>query len=245
MVDAISARSARPVRTIKRPIALPGGVLLTIVTVFLVRSELDPIKVVTLVAWPVGFAVGAMLTRDGSSARLRRLSGRWVVALLIVATLTVTAAAAATLEVHPTGEYTIDDGVANIGAPATDVLGDGWLDQQSSMGLGYLSAVTLSPEPPNLLDGWRELRLEAWPVVDRAVVISVGSRPFAIAPMTRDEFGTYSAQVDLDTSKERRWYAIATTGIAPDGNRYVLSGPDGPVAARPWTGTVWEWITTP
>jgi hypothetical protein len=246
MVGAVAARSARPVRSIQRPIAVVGGIVLAAMTIFVVRSELDPIKVVTLLATPVGFAIGAMLARDGSQVRLRQVPGRWVVALFVVATLTLTGIAAATIKINPTGEYTVDDGVANIGAPATDVFGSGWLDQQSSTGLGFVSGVVLSPTPPDLLDGWHDLRLEAWPVVDRTSVIDpTADGPAAIAPMTRDESGSFAAELDLGTSKDQRWYAVATTGIAPNGGRYILSGPDGPVATRPWAGTVWEWFTTP
>ncbi|MEA2577533.1 MAG: hypothetical protein QOD78_1121 [Chloroflexota bacterium] len=245
MVGAISARSGRPVTTIQRPLALVGAGVLAIAFVFLVRSDLNPVKVFTALLIPVGFAGGAMLARDGSSARLRRLPGRWVVAIFVIATLAITAFAAATLEINPTGEYTVDDGVARIGAPALEVLGDGWLEQ-SSTGLGFTSGVDLTPTPPNLLDGWRDLRLEAWPVVDRVGPIDVlGDEPAVAAPMARDEFGSYAAELDVGTAKVQRWYVIATTGIAPNGSRYLLTGPDGPVPSRPWTGTVWEYLTTP
>ena len=69
--------------------------------------------------------------------------------------------------------------------------------------------------------------------------------PAAVAPLTKDEFGSYAARLELGTPKERRWYISATTGVGPDGIRYLLTGPDGPEGSRPWTGTVWEWFTTP
>jgi hypothetical protein len=245
MVGAVSARSGRPVTSIQRPIALVGAGLLAVAFVFLLRGELNPVKVITALLIPIGFAVGAMLARDGRSARLRQLRGRWVVAIFLIATLVLTIVAAATMEINPPGEYTVDDGVARIGAPALEVLGDGWLEQ-SSTGLGFTSGVSLTPTPPNLLDGWRDLRLEAWPVVDRVGPIDVvGDHPAVAASMARDEFGSYEAELDVGASKVQRWYVIATTGIAPNGNRYVLTGPDGPVPSRPWTGTVWEYLTTP
>jgi hypothetical protein len=248
MVGAMAERSRRSVASIQRPIALLGGLLLGIVVVFVVRSELDQLKVVSLLASPLGFAGGALLARDETAARLRRLPGRWVVAILVVTTVAFTTAAVATLRINPAGEYTVDDGIARIGPPATDVLGAGWLDQQSSTGLGFVSGVTLMPEPPTLLRGWRDLRLEAWPLVDRdpgTFIDPTADAPAATAPMVRDAFGSYAGQLDLGTSRDRRRYGMATTGIAPDGNRYLLSGPDGPVAVRPWSGTVWEWFTTP
>lgn len=248
MVGSVAARSGRAVESIRRPIATAGGILVAIVAVFLVRVELDPLKVITHLATPIGFALGAILTHDTSSMRLRRLPVRWVAAIVIVTILAFTVAAAATLKVNPTGEYTGDDGAGHIAPPATDVLGDGWLEQQSSIGLGFVSGVTLMPEPPTLLDGWRDLRLEAWSVIDRPygpVIDPMADRPAATMPLVRDEFGSFAAELDLGTSKERTWYLLATTGIAPDGTRYLLSGPDGPVGSRPWSGTVWEWLTTP
>jgi uncharacterized membrane protein len=245
MVGAVSAGSGRPIRTIQRPIALVGAGLLAIVFVFVVRSELNPVKVLTALFFPIGFATGAMLARDGRSVRLRHLPGRWVVTTFLISTLTLTFLAASTLEINPPDEYPVNDGASRIGAPALEVLGDGWLEQ-SSTGLGFTSDVSLTPTPPNLLDGWRDLRLEAWPVVDRVGPIDVvGDHAAGAAPMARDEFGSYGAQLDVGASKVQRWYVIATTGIAPNGNRYVLTGPDGPVPSRPWTGTVWEYLTTP
>ena len=245
MVGAVSAGSGRPVRSIQRPIALVGAGILAVVFVFLMRGELNPVKVLTALLIPIGFAAGAMLARDGRSARLRMLPGRWVVAIFLIATLALTVFAAATLEINPPDEYTVDDSVARIGAPALEVLGDGWLEQ-SSTGLGFTSGVDLTPTPPNLLDGWRDLRLEAWPALDRVGSIDVvGDHPAVAASMARDEFGSYAAELDVGASKVQRWYVIATTGIAPNGSRYILTGPDGPVPSRPWTGTVWEYLTTP
>ncbi len=38
---------------------------------------------------------------------------------------------------------------------------------------------------------------------------------------------------------------MLVTGVAPDGNRYVLSGPESQLVTAPWVGSVWEWLTTP
>jgi hypothetical protein len=63
--------------------------------------------------------------------------------------------------------------------------------------------------------------------------------------MTRVASGGFTGTLDLGVAKEPRWFVIATTGVAPDGSRYLLTGPDGPVAAKPFTGTVWDYLTTP
>jgi hypothetical protein len=73
----------------------------------------------------------------------------------------------------------------------------------------------------------------------------LADHPASIAPMIRADDGTYTGELDLGTSKEPRWFATVTTGVAPDGARYVLTGPDGPTASRRWNGTIWEFFTTP
>jgi hypothetical protein len=98
-----------------------------------------------------------------------------------------------------------------------------------------------------MLDGWRDLRLEAWPATDPMTleVAPVADHPTFVTPMTRNEFGVYAAQLDVGISKEPRWFVVAATGVAPNGIRYLLTGPDGPVASKPFTGTAWEYLTTP
>lgn len=247
MVGAIAVRAARPAGTIRRPVALVGGGLLAIVVVFMIPFDDGLIGMLVLLAIPVGFATGALLARDENALRLRRLSGRWVLALLGIATLTLTVVSLATSEFYPDGGYSAEYTFEQLNPPATDVLGDGWVAQGSSIGLGYLGEVTLSPEPANLLDGWRDLRIEAWPASDevRFDIDASATAPAFIAPMARDEFGQYVGALDLGVSKERHEYLVATTGIAPDGTRYLLGGPDGPVTPRPWIGTVWQYLTTP
>lgn len=244
LVLTVAWKSARRVDAIQRPIALLGGGLLTAIAVFGVRTELHPAAIVLLLCVPIGFTVGVMLARDGAANRTRPLTARWLGIALVFATVIGTVAGFATLQINHSGPYTVENDYSTIGPPATDVLGDGWLDQQSSTGLGYTVGVTISPQPTDLLANWHDLRLEAWPSTDgRDLLQLLADRPETIAPMTRGADGTYMGQLDLGTSKEPRWFATVTTGVAPNGTRYVLTGPDGPTASRRWTGTIWEYFT--
>jgi hypothetical protein len=247
MVRAISDRAARPIAAVRWPVALAGGSLLTGVALFLVPTDDGRLGVIVLTAIPLGFVIGALLARDGTAARLRRLPARRVAAIVVAATLTLTVASASTMRTYSGDGFVVDEGVSHLPPPATDVIGEGWINQQSSIGEGPISAVTLEPEPATLLDGWRDLRLEAWPAMDPMTleVAPLADHPTFVAPMTRDEFGSYAAQLDIGISKEPRWFVIAATGVAPNGIRYDLTGPDGPVAAKPFTGTAWEYLTTP
>jgi hypothetical protein len=247
MVGAVADRAARPVSAVRWPIAVVGGALLAVVALFLVPTDDGPIGILVLLTIPVGFVIGALSARGRTAARLRRLPARRVVALVVLTTLTLVVASASTMRTYSGDGFAVDEGLSHLPPPATDVIGEGWINQQSSIGERPISAVTLELEPATLLDGWRDLRLEAWPATDPMTleVAPVADHPSIVAPMTRDEFGAYAAQLDLGISKMPRWFVVVTTGVAPDGTRYLLTGPDGPVPSRPWTGTVWEYLTTP
>jgi hypothetical protein len=246
MVGAVSDRAARPVSAVRRPIALVGGGLLAFVALFLVPTDEGRLGMIVLSAIPVGFVIGALLARDGIAGRTRRLTTRWVVTSVAMATVALTVVSASTMRTY-SGDGILVETDSPLPPPSTDVLGEGWINAQGSNGPGSIRAVSLEPEPPMLLDGWRDLRIEAWPAMDPMTleVVPVTDHPSAAAPMTRDEFGTYTGELDLGISKTPRWFVVATTGVAPDGTRYLLAGPDGPVPTTPWVGTVWEWLTTP
>lgn len=242
----VAWKSVRRVDAIQGPIALIGGGLLAVLVVFGVRGEVHPASIVLLLSMPNGFAIGAMLARDGVAERTRSLPARWLGIAIVVATVVGTVMGLTTLRINPTDPYTVENEYSTIGTPATDVLGAGWLDQQSSTELGFIVGVTISPEPVNLLAGWRDVRLEAWPSTEGPGTLQLlADRPEMTTPMVRDGSGTYTGQLDLGTYKEPRWFATVTTGVTPDGKRYVLTGPDGPTASRRWTGTIWEYFTTP
>jgi hypothetical protein len=246
MVGAVSDRAARPVSAVRRPIALVGGGLLAFVALFLVPTDEGRLGMIVLSAIPVGFVIGALLARDGIAGRTRRLTTRWVVTSVAMATVALTVVSASTMRTY-SGDGILVETDSPLPPPSTDVLGEGWINAQGSNGPGSIRAVSLEPEPPMLLDGWRNLRIEAWPAMDPMTleIVPVTDHPSAVAPMTRDEFGTYAGELDLGISKAPRWFVVATTGVAPDGTRYLLAGPDGPVPTTPWVGTVWEWLTTP
>lgn len=246
LVLTVAWKSARRVDAIQRQIALIGGGLLAALVVFGVRDEVDPASIVLLLSMPIGFAVGAMLARDGAAERTRKLPARWLGIAVVVATVIGSLMGFATLRINPPVPDIVPNEYSTIGPPATDVLGEGWLDQQSSAGFGYGVGVTISPEPMDLLAGWRDVRLEAWPSTNGPGALQLlADHPAATAPMRRGDDGTYTGELDLGTWKEPRWFATVTTGVAPNGKRYVLTGPDGPTASRRWTGTIWEYLTTP
>ncbi len=137
-VLTVAWKSLRRVDAIQVPIALIGGGLLAILVVFGVRGEVHPASIVLLLSMPIGFAVGAMVARDGNAERTRSLPARWLGIAMVVATVIGTVMGLASLRINPPDPYTVANEYSTIGPPATDVLGAGWLDQQSSTGLGFL-----------------------------------------------------------------------------------------------------------
>ena len=175
---------------------------------------------------PVGFVAGALSARGRTEALLQRLPARRVTAFVVLATLMLIVASASTMRTYSGDGFVADEGVSALPPPATDVIGEGWINQGSSIGLGSINAVTLEPEPETLLDSWRDLRLEAWPAMDpmtleTAPVADHREHHRADGPRS---FGGFTGTLGLGIAKEPRWFVIATTGeprTAP-----AISSPD-------------------
>jgi hypothetical protein len=249
---AVSRRSDRPVRAVASPIALAGGLALAVLAIFLVRVPLDPETVVVLLLLPVGFAAGAWTSRDNATAKGRiRLRGRWVVTTIVLTTAVLAFVATQTLRIDPDGPSSEPAfGFERVGPPADQVLGSAVVGVGTSWSGTFWTGedpfeMELTVDPPAGLSGWRELRLEAWPADDVSSRVNASaSAPVVVAPL-RVKDGGWAGRLDLPVAKQRTWFVIFATGIAPDGRHYVLSGPDGPIPSRPWVGSVWEWFTTP
>lgn len=243
---AVSRRSERPVRAVAFPIAFVGGLALTILAIFTIRVPLDETMVIVLLLLPIGFVVGAMTVPDRADARGRvHIRGRGIVGLVLLSSLALTLFGAATMRTGPADAGTgIDPGIARVGPPASDLLGTtmlGWGGGWS----GGVAAMHLSADSPAALSGWRGVRLEAWPAADASGRLQTSAvSPVVTAPMVAQD-GSWSGKLELPVAKGRAWFAVFYTAVAPDGRRYVLAGPDGPMASRPWVGNVWEWFTTP
>lgn len=246
--SAVAARADRRVRDVARPVAAVGGGILAILSVGMVRLPLDPATVVVLLIVPIGFAVGALTARDGEALGRRvRIRGRWIVGLVVLSTLAWTASGIATLRINTEANQTGSDAdFAVIGPPASNVLGEAGVGGSSSWVDGQLYDRALTIKPADALSGWRELRLEAWPAADDhdLAVDPAASAPVVIAPLEVHD-GSWSGRLQTPVAKIQDWFVVATTGVAPDGRRYVIGAPDGLIRTQPWVGTVWEWLTTP
>ena len=90
---------------------------------------------------------------------------------------------------------------------------------------------------------FHDIRLEAWraePPQDGWKLIPSQAAPFAIAGTTVDG-STASGVIRLDAAPGVDWAEVIVTGIAPNGNRYILSA-DGAPSQVQFRGNVLSWF---
>jgi uncharacterized membrane protein len=244
---AVARRSDRPMRSVARPVAIVGGVVLAVLCLLVVRIPLDAGMVIVLALVPVGFAVGAWTATEWDAAGRPRLRARWILGIVALSTLAMSVLGVATMRINSAQlDLGPDPALERIGPPASDVIGTAGVGTSRTWTRGGPMQLGLTADPPTALSGWGDLRLEAWPAADqeRPRVDPSASGPTVTAPLVVDD-GGWSGQMQIPATKERSWFVLVTTGVAPDGRRYVLSGPDSQMATEPWVGSVWEWFTTP
>jgi len=90
------------------------------------------------------------------------------------------------------------------------------------------------------LDGFEDLRLEAWASTDGGMSLDPGNDgPFAIAPVAQR--GRHlAATIDTTAEPGVTFWNLILTGVADDGVRYVLDASMG--GQSTFTGSAWGWI---
>lgn len=247
----LATRSFRPVRDVRRPVAVVGGGLILVVAVFGLRLTLDAGAVVVLALTGPAFAAGALTARgadDGRFARIR-LRGRTVILVVLLTTAGYAVMGFATMRINGADGGRYLDTTQPIGVPALEGLPEDVGSMGGGTSIGGIVSRELAFDPAPVPVGWSGFRLEAWregPWVDGRGPIPAGeTAPVAAVPMhASGDPVVYAAELALPVSKARLTYTIAVTAIGPDGRRYVLAGPDTGTPGRVWIGTAWEWLTT-
>ncbi len=248
---AIAARSLRPVRVFRGPVAVVGGGLIGMIAIFGLRLPMDAGTVAILALAGPAFAIGSVAVTGAEDRWAGRimLGVRSVTIAVLVLTAGYAAVGFATMQVNPGDGLRYMDTTETIGPVAYDVLPEA----TGIMGGGTSSGGVVSREfgfdPPVVPAGWTGFRMEAWregPWVNGSGPILPGeTAPVATAPMSAaTDPGSYSGELVLPVTKSRMSYTIAITGLGPDGRRYVLSGPDTGMPGPAWVGTAWGWLTT-
>ena len=237
---AVARRSFRDRADVAPGIAIVGGALIAMVTVFWWRGHLDPALVVALVGAPVLFAAGALAPIERATTSGRIASGGWqILTVLAVGTALVVAAGLLTIEA-PVNGYDQDFAVIGQAWPVTI---DGMTADGDVVASSDLAPRVITIDPPSAFDGLRDLRLEAWPLTSEwGPIDPTATEPVATGSLEQTSPGTYEGVVALEPLHQTAWYVVATTGLGADGVRYQVAT-DQPVTSPPWVGTAWEWLT--
>lgn len=249
-VQATAARSLRSVREIGPWWALGGTVVLGLWVLFILRMPLGWPAVAAELLIPPSFAAGAtvMIERPGPRIRMRHILLAAVVGFVLPVILLFGASAqvGTTLSAIGSGPYASADEMWRalhydlIGRrPPDDIagaFGAGDYFADGGMIAPYVDVASTVD-----LSAWRDFRFEAWRRLPDDISPDPNFRaPFATAPA--ELRGTrLQATLRVDRTPGVVYYGLVLTGVGPDGERYLLSGPNGGQTA--FVGTVWDWFT--
>lgn len=237
----VADRTWRRVEDIRVPIGLIGAVFVAIVAWFLIRVPLDVPMVAVLAGAPVAFLVGAATAAERPR---RRMSFKAFVGLLAIATAACLAVGLLTARWNTddgtAGQYVPEMGTSAFEAPVPE-----WAQPMSASASSFggpTVELSVAWDTAAGRSAWRDVRAEIWrsgPPDDPRLL---DAAPTAIVePTVAEEW--VSATVTLPLATERTWYRVALTGVAPDGQRYVLSE-DASVHRVDFVGSAWEWLTS-
>jgi hypothetical protein len=250
-VQATAARSLRSVRAIGPWWALGGAVVLGLWVLFILRMPLGWPAVAAELLIPASFAAGAtvMIERPGPRIRMRHILLVAVVGFVLPVVLLYGASrqVSGALSEVGGGPYASVDEMWRaqhydlIGRRPPDDVAAAFADGGSSFNDGLLTPY-IDVSAAVDLSGWHDFRFEAWRRPAPGVISPDPNfrTPFVTAPAVLE--GTrFQATLRVDRTPGVIFYGLVLTGVGPDGERYLLSGPNGGQTA--FVGTIWEWLT--
>ncbi len=250
-VQAMAAKSLRRRHQVAGWWAVSGFAILALWVLFVLRMPLSWPAVAAELLIPLSFAVGAvvMIDRQGPRIRNRHILLAALLAIVLPTLLAIGLGPASMggggVQLGPTFSSTEEYWQANrfdlVGRlPPQDMemwpfIG-GWSTRPDG-------SVTFTAEivPGGDRGTWHDLRYEAWRALPGFTTIDPSFRaPFAAAPAEL-QGDRLKATFRVDRTPGVTFYAIFLTGVGPDGQRYLLTGPD--FGATTFVGTIWEWLT--
>jgi len=255
LTSTLAARAGYRIGT-ARPIAtVVGGPTVLAFALFGWRGGLNALEVVMLLALPVWFVAGAWrATTAVFPSRGWRLK---VIGLAVVGIPVVLLLGMGYSGSGSGGDTFRPQGVDRIGLPlpAATRAALGEPGGSGSPAITDEATMSITANEPAALAGWSDLRIEAWRGIRTSadypgdwIVDPAATRPFATAPAKIETVGSEpdgltllrgSAAIDRNPDVTLAWIAI--TGIAPDGQRYLIDGLSFSIMR--FNGTVADWLT--
>ena len=271
---AVSTRiSRRTGATVRRVWAIAGFATLFVAAVFVVSAPQNLVSVLSLLAVPFAFAIGALTS---STPRITLGRGKVVAAICVLAILSVSFArnvpawsgpppsVADTPQAHA-AQLREFDRVAPAWAyvDGRPVLAEGgglWGSGVIRQAVGTWDSGPWSTDGPGArvlsqftdirFEAWRAVRFDASPDIAEWIPDPAYSAPYATAPADFNtvQFGPAHAEVEFDVGRVRTTeWIVFVTGTGPDGRRYRLNEPEyylgGGYLESSFTGTIWQWLT--
>jgi hypothetical protein len=245
-----AARSGYRPRETRHLTSVFGGGVVLAYALFGWRGPLDWPNAILLLSLPVWFAAGAWHASEGHFPTRRWRLNVLVAASMLVPVMFVLGSGSA--GGMSGGSSFRPPGSERIARPEPASIADAIMASGGPIG-GGLATINTTIEDPAVLAGWTDLRVEAWRGIRTDAeypgdwpVDPTATRPFATAPaVSEGQFvagparlvGTVS--VGRDPNVTLAWLAI--TGVAPDGQRYLIDGLS--FTDTTFHGTGLEWLT--
>jgi hypothetical protein len=253
MFVTVAAReSHRPADRIRPWIALFGGIVIAWLALIWLRVPQNLPSVLVLASVPACFAVAALTGSDRLIPRLR-LARRAGLALfatmafgLPILAFAGTTPVTTNVSAVGSGPYTsMQDMLHALGfdlagrlpAQEPDFGDESW---SASNGVATVSAGNAAV----ITAQWHDLRIEAW----RAILATAGldrssPNPIATAPLAVSSGDSLVGSVRVDGTRGVSQFMIVLTGVAPDGQRELLTSLGGTNTS--FNGSVLDWLTAP
>ena len=275
VTPTVAARAGYDVRVVRRATVVVGGTLAAAYALGGWSGALNWPAVIAVLLLPAWWIAGAWHGRRTAALGGRRwLLTAGLLAGLLVVGVALVGLAGAQVHTEPSavgGPVTNlpdpDTAFARIGAPvpaavAAAEVDDGLMTTRSGALTGGAWLATVVTDRA-VLDGWTDLRIEAWQAVPPWTYFGVdpaATGPFAEGSVQWSPPGstpdgsmqwsssnpypptaaTLSGALRLDRAPGVNWGLIAITGLGPDGHRHLIVGPDFEQVA--FQGTVWDWL---
>jgi hypothetical protein len=238
----IARSTVRSVAAVRRPVAIVGMAVGSMLIWFVLPLSLDPVLAIGYPLAPLAFVVAALRALAKPQFRPR------VRGLLALAAVFIIVTAAELVVVITPGGHTLDTDFSTIGErPEAVGLVSGsvavstWpVDSGSkATSIRRLTIFDVSDQPDDVRAVLPNLQVEVWPVAMRDGVLRAGAAPLSVVP-TRAEPNSH---IDWSIPHPRTSVIVATfvVGITTDGRRVVLPNELDELdigTTPPWRGTM-------